>query len=184
VLTNRVSHSKYYRDFVIEYISIKSKTSKDQIIYQETARKTIESYELTTDDFYRHRDPKIDWTKVHKKNKTVSDIIQKLKKTYKLSLYSNGTYPEVTATLCICGLLNYFHPIITKANGFPKPHKSKLGFQFVKDQIGIGISDLIMVGDKEFVDIAPFKKIGGNTINVESELDLSEVYKTIKESSR
>ena len=87
----------------------------------------------------------------------VQDSLERLKKTYKLALLSNGnTYPER------CGLPHTFDAVVLgPAYGFEKPDRRS--FEVVADQLGVELSTVVHVGD-DWDDIAGANAVGAISV--------------------
>jgi FMN phosphatase YigB (HAD superfamily) len=123
-------------------------------------------------EYYNYRNAHIDWALFCKYNEHTYNTLNILKENgYKLVLYSDCYWEQILATINILKLNEIFDLILSKENGFDKP--TPRAYQYIAEYFGVSPANILGVANDLNKDLLPLKFIGGQTMLVKSEKEIS-----------
>lgn len=177
-ITNSVSKDPKHIMFRNDYIENKIQNPIYGILPDETS-KALELYMLDSEEYYKYRNTVIDWHMFHTYNDTAYNLLSRLSaKGYNLVLYTDCYMEQVKPTLQILQIETFFNLIVSKEMGFKKP--STQAYHYIAKELNVAINQLLMVANDYGQDLKPLQDIGGNTIWIKSEQQLSKAQKIIE----
>ena len=107
-------------------------------------------------------------------------VLYDITRSFPVFLLTNNTLSEVSALLSQMNISKkIFKKIITADSGEYKGDKLE-GIKLISKISGIALKNILSVGDKYWVDIEPFIKIGGNGFLVKNPEDIKDLWERLK----
>jgi FMN phosphatase YigB (HAD superfamily) len=126
---------------------------------------TLDKYE-----FYRHRDsdPSFFFEKIHRPNPFLAEKLQIISYQFHTIVYTDSYLKQIERTLTAIGIDDIFDDIIGMESGHRKVFSQHTLYPDLCLSYGIGIENVLIVGDRMDKDINPVLQAGGNAIKIES----------------
>ncbi len=143
--------------------------------------KAVESYGLNGEEIYQKAFDEFAIEGQVERDKRLVEMIEKLKKKYKLFIISNGTGRQVERKLKVLGInhLDFEPRIYCYDEDWSKPDSAP--FLSAINALELDPSEIVYIGDNEDIDIVGAKAVGLKTVmaggeSQKADLDVSDIY--------
>jgi len=169
-LTNRTSIHPYHIYYRNRYIEEKLGTRFPEHFSGGTDEAFALFPLLDKYEFYRHRDsdPFFFFERIHGPNPFLAEKLQVISNQFHTILYTDSYLKQIERTLIAIGIDDIFDDIIGIENGHRKVFSQNTVYPDLCSSYGIGIENILIVGDRMDKDINPVLQAGGNAIKIES----------------
>lgn len=183
-ITNRTSIHPYHINYRNRYIE----NSLGRPFPEDFSGGTDEAFalfpELDKNEFYRHRDndPLFQFAKIHAPNPVLAKKLRAITSSFRTILYTDSYLKQIERTLIAIGISNIFDKIIGIENGHRKSISQHTVYPQICEKYGIGIQNLLIVGDRMDKDINPVLRAGGNGLRIASQIYILDALEIINKT--